>query len=943
MDPTVEQRRWSEVERLYHEASSCDATQRADLLCNLEPSLRAEIESLLAANELAGGFLDQEAREQVIGELSRQHAPIERLGHYRVLERIGGGGMSDVYLAEDVRLGRKVALKLLAPEFVNSQERLRRFLHEGKAASSLNHPNIVTVYEAGDEGGISYIAAEFVEGQTLAQRVADGPLALAECLRIAHEAASALAVAHAAGVVHRDIKPENIMVRNDGLVKVLDFGIARSTELLPAQVTRTHPGAILGTPRYMSPEQARGQQTDARTDVFSLAAVIYEIASGRPAFPGKTVADQLAAILHDETPTLAIRGSSQLDAVLKKAMSKDREHRYASMAAFLEDLDRLSGGRRISIEAAAPNRQRLRLRIAAALLVALMGAGGYFLYLQGRDRNAGPQRPQRIVPLGSFPGAKIGLSFSSDGNRIAFCWNDPSERPGSSHVYVKTVGAGEPQRLTNDRYSDSVPSWSPDGRYIAFMRIEPAGPTGLYVVPAAGGTERRVADAATGISWLPDSKQIAVSVAIPGKESTGIALIPLAGGPPRLLTDTEKYTDNTPSISFDGKRIAFVRNFTPSSRELMVAELGSDSQLHDLRQWTHDNRVISSVAWNANGREVVFTSNRGGQMQIWRIAGPGESPRLVETGATAMNVATTRDGRRLAYVMDFTDSNIYEYRSAGLRSGLPSLFTSVAKPLFVSSREDHSAALSPDGTRVAFVSNRSGAPELWIGDESGGPARQLTTWSAPSTGSPKWSPDGKWIVFDSTAGFSNDLYVIAAEGGKPRRLTFEDSAESQPFWSTDGRFVFYVSNRNGGRSQIWRIPVEGGEQLAITKGVAGEGKLSPDGKTIYFRRGIFSKGLSSVGVNGQDERAIPEFADIPVRRLWAVAKDGIYFFVKESEQSGWVRFFSFATRRFHDVLKLDKPPIWDLPCLEVSPDGRQLLYSAVDSKIGDLMMIENFR
>src|SRR5579872_1087899 len=264
MDPTVEQRRWSEVERLYHEASSCDATQRADLLCNLEPSLRAEIESLLAANELAGGFLDQEAREQVIGELSRQHAPIERLGHYRVLERIGGGGMSDVYLAEDVRLGRKVALKLLAPEFVNSQERLRRFLHEGKAASSLNHPNIVTVYEAGDEGGISYIAAEFVEGQTLAQRVADGPLALAECLRIAHEAASALAVAHAAGVVHRDIKPENIMVRYDGLVKVLDFGIARSTELLPAQVTRTHPGAILGTPRYMSPEQARGQQTDAR-------------------------------------------------------------------------------------------------------------------------------------------------------------------------------------------------------------------------------------------------------------------------------------------------------------------------------------------------------------------------------------------------------------------------------------------------------------------------------------------------------------------------------------------------------------------------------------------------------------------------------------------------------------------------------------------------------
>jgi len=355
--------RWQQIEKVYYAARDCDASQRAAFLdqsCTGDEGLRREVESLLASDAEAGDFLatpalkvaaDEIAAEQDQSLLGRQ------VDHYRILSLLGAGGMGEVYLAEDMQLGRKVALKLLPGEFTRDRERLYRFEREARAASALNHPNIITIFEIGEVNDIHFIATEFIDGQTLRQRMRSAPVKLSDALDAAMQVASALATAHQAGIVHRDIKPENVMVRPDGIVKVLDFGLAKlivqpsaeSTvaadgETLIGEQIKTDPGKMMGTARYMSPEQIRGQEVDGRSDIFSLGVVLYELAAGYAPFGGATPGEVMAAILTRDPPPLtrySREAPAELERMVSKAMAKERAARYQVVEDFLNDLKNL--------------------------------------------------------------------------------------------------------------------------------------------------------------------------------------------------------------------------------------------------------------------------------------------------------------------------------------------------------------------------------------------------------------------------------------------------------------------------------------------------------------------------------------------------------------------------------------------------------------------------
>jgi len=371
--------RWKQIERLYDAALACDADRRAaflDRACEGDEELHLEVATLLASNDQAGSFLAAPATEVMARSVAAEgvSSPIgRRIGRYRLLSLLGLGGMGEIYLAEDAQLGRKVAIKLLPPEFTADAGRVQRFAQEARAASALNHPNIITIHEIGEAaaevGTAHYIVTEYVEGETLRQRMAGAPqqrIEEPEAIDIALQVAAALSAAHHRGIVHRDIKPENVMVRRDGIVKVLDFGLAKLTEPpdltttsgldtqapLSARAAKTESGVVMGTARYMSPEQARGEKVDLRSDIFSLGVMLYELVAGRAPFVGASTSEVIAAILRDDPPPLTARtpeASRELGKIISRALCKDRDGRYQTAKNLLHDLNFLKQEMRIRI------------------------------------------------------------------------------------------------------------------------------------------------------------------------------------------------------------------------------------------------------------------------------------------------------------------------------------------------------------------------------------------------------------------------------------------------------------------------------------------------------------------------------------------------------------------------------------------------------------------
>jgi hypothetical protein len=603
--------RLARVERLYQRVLDSPPERRSAVLeesCSDDPDLLHELESLLKAREEAGNFLSPDQLSNHIRKLDSAPATPavgRTLGPYRIVAEIGSGAMGDVYRARDSRLDRELALKILPSVFTHDAERIARFRLEAKAASALNHPNIVTIYEIGQIDETWFIAEELIEGVTLRERLSGGKLPLQEATEIGFQCAMALEAAHRAGIVHRDIKPENIMMRSDVLVKIVDFGLARIGEAGQTSPQATQAGSIMGTPRYMSPEQARGEKLNARSDIFSLGAVLFEMVCGYAAFPGASTAEVFAALL-GAPPNQ--RDTGPLRHVLSRALQNDATARYASMAEFAAAIRRGDPHRekppQLWRSGAETRVGLLPLRVKWAVL-ALAIAGLAIFAWSWRIRTAPNPAALDVVPMTTFEGAKDYPALAPDGSRVAFSWQ-PSPRD-TQHIYVKPVKSGEPRQLTFGPQEDVLPSWSPDGSFIAFCRRTPGQTgydsrapviSGIYIMPVKGGAERRVG------SWSADGRKLVTGEVNGASDSGGLDLLDIDSGHRTRLT--MQGIDSLPVFSPDGKWVAFKREFSGSAQELFLIPASGGRP----RQITSDARPIDGITWTADSREIVFTSTR---------------------------------------------------------------------------------------------------------------------------------------------------------------------------------------------------------------------------------------------------------------------------------------------------------------------------------------------
>jgi eukaryotic-like serine/threonine-protein kinase len=969
--------RWEQVNELFHSALEREPAQRPaflDQVCADDQELRKEVESLICSNENPDSFIDGPGfggAAQLLAEESPDLSPGQRIGHYQIISLLGSGGMGEVYLAQDSKLGRKVALKLLAASFTKDEARVRRFALEARAVSALNHPNILTIYDVDEVDGIHFIATEHIEGQTLRQRIADSRLQVSEALSLATQVASALSAAHQAGIVHRDIKPENIMLRPDGYVKVLDFGLAKLTE--PPAVSsdggspayaglKTDTGAVIGTVSYMSPEQAKGQHIDERSDVFSFGVMLYEMLTGEVAFRRDSDVETLHAIIYEEPPRLSglrARVPAGLESVLRRCLEKQRETRYGSGCELAAALEKAVAALPLSAGVPwargawpRPWRRAGSTIAAAAFALTLVIVGLLWFYIPASSPKSS-LTPMKVVPFTSFPGVENLGSFSPDGNQIAFGWNgENGDKDQHSSIYVKQIGSERPLRLTFDTaHNDWGPVWSPDGQRIAFNRQSDTD-CAIYIVPALGGAERKVLTCPntslgglTTLAWSPDGKYIAFTSKDPKEEPAKIHLVSPDTFARRTLTSpsAENAGDLTPAFSPDSQRVAFARQSSAGTADIYIVPItgGEPTRL------TFDNAVLRGLAWTADGREIIFSSSRadGGAGQhydfglafisgLWRIsASGGAAERVTIGGLNFFFPNISRQGNRLTYVQRSPeDANIYRIEISD---------TTVSKnpptKLIASTRHDGGPQFSPDGKKIVFHSARSGPLEIWMCDSDGRNFVQLTFLNRRA-GSPRWSPDGQQIVFDFYEEGKGDIYVISAEGGVPRPIVTGDADDHLPNWSRDGKWIYFASDRSG-KHQVWKVSAGGGEALQVTMQGGVLPCESPDGKYVYYSKGLGTRGLWRVPVDSGEEVRVLDFFK---SELGVVVNEGIYFINPDAKGGAALGFFDFATRKERHVAGLGKITIIS-PCVAVSPDRRCILYAQNDQIGADIMLVENFR
>ena len=752
------------------------------------------------------------------------------VAHFRIGEPLGSGGMGVVYQAEDLRLGRLVALKFLAPELVRDPAAKERFLTEARAASALEHANLCTILEVGEsEEGLLFLAMPRYDGESLDRRIARGHLAVEEALDLVSQAARGLAKAHQHGIVHRDVKPSNLFVTSDGVVKVMDFGIAK----LMGEVGPTRTGASLGTPSYMAPEQALGETVDARADVWSLGVVLYEMLAGRRPFIGGSGVAVVYAVLH-ETPAPLARvrpeAPEDLDRILSRMLAKTPEDRYANAAEVLADLRKTQGlpptGSRSLLSARWPWRWLAWGALGTVLII-----GSILGFIAWRKAGTPRELVQgQITRLTDFEGRETSPSLSRDGTFFVYA----KSVEGNFDLFLQRVAGGSPLNLTKDWLADDVqPAFSPDSQLIAFRSERDGG--GIFVMGSTGEAPRRLTDFGYNPSWSPDGREIAVAtegVDDPKTRSSQsqIFRIDIATGEQRSLNVQDGVQ---PSWSPHGLRIAFWGITQPGVRRVISTipiDGGPPVTVVD------DAFYNWSPVWSPDGRFLYFASNRGGGMNLWRVAIDERSgqvldaPQPVTTSSEWSALPSlSRDGRRLVYATDSSRSFVELVPldpSTGQVAGSPSLVYQGARgilscdvspdgdwlalwatlpvedvlvvradgsglmPLTNDPIRDRTPYWSPDGGRILFVSNRSGKYEIWTIRPDGRDLAQITNLPDQPVYYPFWSPNGKQIGFNYFS-YGTALLDLLHARPSPRLLppaegrnTFAGEA-----WSRDGRFL----------------------------------------------------------------------------------------------------------------------------------------------------------
>ena len=810
-------------------------------------------------------------------------APGTVISHYRILAEAGRGAMGVVYKAEDTDLGRMVALKFLPEELAAHPPALERLRREARMIGALNHPGICTMYQLGESSGRVFLAMEFLEGESLRERIARKPLSEGEFIDVAVQVTKALEAAHAQGMVHRDIKPDNLFLTKQGVVKLMDFGLAKPVEEESGGALQS---SVTGTSGYMSPEQARGEALDARSDIYSLGKVLEELA------PPKKLAP-----------------------IVGKALAEDPAKRWQT-----------AGELRGALEAARRKNPRIALLVSVA--VAAVAVVGLVLWLRIENRGEG----LTPVPLVSMSGQAYRPTFSPDGNRVAFFYRSPAGGDDKSGIYVKQVGGGPPVRLTSSK-SDWSPAWSPDDRNIAFIRFA-SNDAAVMLIPSLGGAPREVAKAQTRgsrLRWTPDSRFLLFSARESANEPFGIWLLSIETGERRRLlprlesppgTGDVAFGDIGSSLSPDGRVLILIRTLATSNVELYAVSLTPDLRPEGPPRKVTDHAygVIDGLDW-VDDREIIFSDT--GLLRRMPVSGGTSARRLNWAAGLALYPTVSRSKHRLVY--DHLQSAEDLWR-LDLRTG-------EYRKIAGSSYGQNYPQYSPDGRRIAFVSDRSGEFGLWTCDSDEENCQQLTSFGGSIGGTPRWSPDGHWIAFDSRDEGVSQIYVISSDGGVRRRITSGDAESMIPSWSRDGRWIYFESRRSG-QWRVWKAPTSGGEAVQVTHSQGGASFESIDGKSLYF----FSeetKALFQMPIGGGVEKQVA-----PLVAGWAnfcITEKGVYFFSDPKT----LQLLDETTGLISTAARLEGHSAMD--GITLSPDSAYLVFSELSGFRNDLMLVEGFR
>jgi serine/threonine protein kinase/Tol biopolymer transport system component len=873
--------RWQKIKDIFQAALDRAPEERSAFVsqaCEGNEELRKEVESLISSDGRTGAFLDSPAYEAAAETLVNEKSelkPGQTAGSYEIVSFISRGGMGEVYLAQDRRLSRKVALKLLPAAFTKDDERLRRFEQEARAASALNHPNIITIYEVLKSPSNYLIATEFVEGETLRKRLSRAPVTLSESLSIAIQVADALASAHKAGIIHRDIKPENIMLRPDGYVKILDFGLAKLAEHAPETVAaeaptrqvRTGSGVVIGTAGYMSPEQARGKEVDTRSDVFSLGAVIYEMVSGQKPFDGETPSDTLAAILKTEPPPITDfieDAPPELVRIVNKTLRKDREERYQVVKELLLDLRALKqdlefqekmGSSRPSMTArtatvspATPQTDEVRHAIstitdsisieikrhrgaamaALALLLLVLAGGGYWLYKYFRKTEAHFQaiKVTRLTNSGKV----IDATLTPDGRYVVYVLSDARRQS----IWIRQVSTANDKEIVPGAdvgvFGITV---SPDGNDLYYVIKQNLDKGTLYRVPIFGGTPTRIMEWLDGpVTFSPDGKRMAlVRGSFPVEGESALVIANVDGTNEQTLARRKRpeaffpifFTG--PTWSPDGELIAAaVSNVTgPSHLFAFSVKGGKETDLTPAGQ-----PFIARSQWlpDMSGL-VVIAGTSPSESQVWLVSYPSLAARQI-----------TND---LDQHRDIGLSSLADKFVTVISSGLVNVWVvpngDVAKAvqlpvgnLSFYGSGGNTVAWTPDG-RIVFASNESSTVDLWIMDADGNQRKQLTSNSGKNIG-PVVSADGRYIVFTSTRSGSVSVWRMDIDGRNPKQLS-QGKGEAFPTISPDSKWVLY-STLGAAKPTVWKVSIEGGAPVELVSKTSINPTVSADGKFVAY-------------------------------------------------------------------------------------------------------------
>ena len=885
--------------------------------------------------------------------------------HYKILEKLGEGGMGVVYKAEDTKLDRIVALKFLPQHITTNESDKARFLHEAKAASAINHPNVCVIYDIQEFDEQQFIVMEYVDGETLGQKIKSGQMPLKSVTSYAMQIAEALQEAHSNGIIHRDIKSENIMVNSKNQIKVMDFGLAK----LKGSLKLTKTTSTAGTLSYMAPEQIQGGDIDARSDIFSFGVVLYEMLTSHLPFRGDYESAMMYSILNEEPESIQKYRSdlsSEYMHILNRSLEKDPEDRYQNAHDIAIDLKRvLRDSDRVSRKSIPqiPNqdsdtddksvehqsKQKSKLIIVGAVLSTLVLVILALLFFKLPNKKiTGPMKTTRFT---SYPGAEISPAFSPDGNQIAFVWD--GENGDNYDIYVKQLGVGEYQahRITKNMRADWAPVWTPDGRHLIFSRDESLVPNksgrfgskGIYRIPVLGGSERRLTSGSQP-DCSPDGNTIVlidhVSDSTKDELQYGLFFYSLDNNLRKQFSNPPPGNSDTfPKISPNSKKIAFLRssgeNRGTIPGEIFIIPITGGKEV----QITFDSTHIAGLSWTPDSKNIIFSSNRSGTHNLWIVSDKGGEPLPVNaSGLDIRDPDISPDGYRIAFSEVFFGSEIVRYDLSRFdnQNLLPEKFN-------YSGNGDGHPSYSPNGEKIVFASNRTGSREIWICDKNGQNSFQVTHLAPAFSSVPQWAPDNKTIVFHS----NRDICTIHSDGSNFKHLTNVLFDDQNATFSKDGNWIYFESNRNrSGIWNIWKISAQGGNAVQLTSDGAFRPQESPDGKWIYYYNQIDGREyVAKIPVIGGKEIKVFQWREgsfllfgNTAKNSWTIVHDGIYFQNYDENGQGVLKFYEFATETIKTVVNLREPYY----AINMSPD-KHFLLCARNSSESNIMMVENWR